>query len=229
MTGKFAKETPTLLENIENLIDIALRNVNTAMPGEIVSYEPSLNTAVIKPAFTRTYTDGTIVEIPNLEDVPIAFPRSGTAAITFPLKAGDSVLLVFCQRNIEQWKLFGGTVTPDTRKFNLSDAVAIPGVYSASNPIPIEPDKFAMRNLFSKIFLSQNGDIEIEGLLGRIKVGKDGKISIGNGTIELLDLIDRLISAISAMTVTTALGPSGPPINIADFLAIQTELAAIKE
>lgn len=40
----------------------------------------------------------------------------------------------------------------------------------------------------------------------------------------LKELIADLISAIKAITVTTGTGPSGVPINIADFIAIETRL-----
>jgi len=224
------KQTPTLREVIEEALIYSQISLNTCMPGTIKSYNPTKNLATITPAFKREYTDGTIVPIPDLSDVPIIFPRANAAAITFPLKKGDGVILIFAQRSLEQWKSFGGQVDPlVSRMHDLSDAVAIPGGYSLLDQVPVEPNKLAVRYRNSKILLSENGDIEINGLLGKIKVGKTGKITIGNGTIDLLDLVDQMIDAIMALTVGTALGPSSVPINIASFLKIKTFLALIKE
>jgi hypothetical protein len=51
----------------------------------------------------------------------------------------------------------------------------------------------------------------------------DGKYSIQNKEQSLKSLINELIDAISAITVTTAVGPSGIPINISFKKALQIE------
>lgn len=45
----------------------------------------------------------------------------------------------------------------------------------------------------------------------------------------LMDQIDALVNACIAMTHPTGVGPSGPPINLADFAKIQTELVKMKQ
>jgi hypothetical protein len=50
----------------------------------------------------------------------------------------------------------------------------------------------------------------------------DGKFTFENGDESLKGLINDLITAIKAITVTTPAGPSGLPVNIADFTAINT-------
>lgn len=44
----------------------------------------------------------------------------------------------------------------------------------------------------------------------------------------LIDQIDALLTAIQAMTHPTGVGPSGPPINVADFVKIQSALMKMK-
>lgn len=223
------KSVPTLRKVIEETILDNQKLLNTCMPGIVQSYDTAKNTIVVKPSFKRKYKDGSLVDLPTLEDVPVAFPRANSAAITFPLKKGDVVLLIFSQRCLDQWKISGGTVAPNNaRLHDISDAIAIPGVYPSNDSVPIEPTKLAVRYKNSKVLLSENGDIEIVGKKGLIKVGKDGKITIGNGTIELLDLLDQLLTALGQLTVNTALGPSGPPNNLATFTQLQQKLAMIK-
>jgi hypothetical protein len=82
--------------------------------------------------------DGNYVsqKLPKLADVPVAFPRGGGYAVSFPIKAGDFVLLVFSERNIGQWRSTGTQGDPgDLGMHTLDGAVAIPGVY---------PDKAAL-------------------------------------------------------------------------------------
>ena len=45
----------------------------------------------------------------------------------------------------------------------------------------------------------------------------------------LMDQMEALIKALMAMTHPTGVGPSGPPINIADFTKIMTELVKMKQ
>ena len=51
----------------------------------------------------------------------------------------------------------------------------------------------------------------------------DDKISIKNGAADFKDLLNSLIDQIELITVPTAFGPSGPPINAAAIAAIQTQ------
>ena len=77
------------------------------------------------------------------------------------------------------------------------------------------------------------GSIELNGSQGKLKLS-GGKVGIGSPSTELLDLfdqtltkIDALITAIQAQTHPTAVGPSGPPINAADFTKAQADFKQI--
>lgn len=56
-----------------------------------------------------------------------------------------------------------------------------------------------------------------------------GKISIKNASQNLYDLLVELIDAINALTVTTATGPSGTPINAVQFSAVKTKLGQLMQ
>lgn len=58
-----------------------------------------------------------------------------------------------------------------------------------------------------------------------IVIDTDGsKVSIAGSSSDLKTCLDALLKAIYALTVPTAMGPSGPPINIADFQKVQQDL-----
>jgi hypothetical protein len=51
-----------------------------------------------------------------------------------------------------------------------------------------------------------------------------GKISIKNNNYSLKEAFDDIIDALGRLTVTTGVGPSGIPINKAEFDAVKTQL-----
>lgn len=50
-------------------------------------------------------------------------------------------------------------------------------------------------------------------------------LTLTKGSSGLKKTLDDLLTAIQALTVTTGVGPSGPPINIADFIKVQQDLS----
>jgi hypothetical protein len=53
---------------------------------------------------------------------------------------------------------------------------------------------------------------------------EDGILTIENDSYSLRKAFDDFIAAIEKMTVTTGVGPSGTPVNIAEFKAIAQKL-----
>lgn len=106
----------------------ASRSMNFAMPGRILSYDGGAQRASVQPSLGRLLRDGREERLPVLNDVPVLWPQSGGASMTFPVGAGDGCLLIFCDRSLDEWKGEGGEPLPDDpRAHDLSDAVAIMG------------------------------------------------------------------------------------------------------
>lgn len=61
-----------------------------------------------------------------------------------------------------------------------------------------------------------------------IKAGTAG-LTLTKGSSGLKKTLDDLLIAIQALTVTTGVGPSGPPINISDFVKVQQDLSKYLE
>jgi len=67
-----------------------------------------------------------LVNLPVLVDVPLVWPKAGGFALTFPVAAGDEVLVVFSCRCIDSWWQSGGIGAPaEARMHDLSDGFAI--------------------------------------------------------------------------------------------------------
>lgn len=192
---------PTLVDVIANLVDQKIADIHTGLPGKIVSYDQNKKQASIQPSIKRVYTNGVVQSLPVISNVPVVFPQTKNGGIVFPLEGGDDVWLSFGERSLDTWLSLGGETEPgNDRKYDLSDAVAFPGInpFNVTNPVT---------NALALYYKS-----------AKIKIGIDSKIAIGNDQAELLDIIDQILSVL-----ITAL-----PSYATQFTDLQTLLDKIK-
>ena len=125
--------------------------IHSAMPGNIVSFDANAMTVVVQPAIQGLFTqpDATRkpITIQNIPDVPVFFPAGGGYTLTFPIKAGDECLIVFSERNIDNWFQHGGTMPPaDLRMHDITDAFALVGLRNTTRPLSTAPTATATSN-----------------------------------------------------------------------------------
>jgi len=188
--------TPT--DIIRQAISSELCGIHTCLPATIVTYDYTVQKATVQPLLNRRYKDGTpqgdIQPLPEITNVPVIFPRTGNFSMHYPLNAGDNVMIMFSERSIDQWLTTGGQVTPnDPRKFDLSDAIAIPGLYPFSEASPAE----------------DNTSFTIQIGSTKLKLDPSGTFCFHGVSEELMNIIDELFSLISAITTTVIVPPTG--------------------
>lgn len=188
----------TITDALRQAIQFQLYDVHTALPGVIVSYDYTKQKAEIQPALKKSYLDGTTLDLPILSNVPVIFPKAGGASLTFPVVQGDTCLLLFIERSTDLWKSVGGNVAPnDPRKFDLSDAVAIMGLFPfTENSLAENNSDVLLTYKSSNIRIKESGDIQIETA---------GKVAIGNTSTEVLDIVSKILGILTT-SVTTAVG-----------------------
>lgn len=201
---------------IQNAINQALSNLHTCLPGRIESYNHQEQSASVKPLINRRLrtSDGgfEVEELAVIPNVPVQWPRSGGASLTFPVNRGDTCLLVFAERSLDKWTDEGGIVTPeDGRKHALKDAIAIMGV-----------QPFVGGN-----YPSDNNNVRLMYNKGQVVLNNDNKIAIGNDKAELLDLFEQTLTALINSTTATSIGAQ-PLSVVPDLQNIKTLLAEIK-
>ena len=106
------------------------------------------------------------MQIPPLVDVPVAFPRGGGYAVTFPLNAGDEGIVIFSERCIDGWWQSGRASEPmDYRQHDLSDGMFYPSICSVPNAIKdFYTGGLSMQSLDGSTFIRvTNGTIHIKG------------------------------------------------------------------
>jgi hypothetical protein len=198
---------PTLSDYM-NLMkrDVSL-SINCVQIGTIQSYNSVTNTASVKINFLRQLANGEKITYPVLEDCPVFILNGGGASVTFPIAAGDQCIILFNDRNIDNWYLDGSIKEPrDNRVHSIADGMVLVGISDSAHAI-VAPTQSACLNGGSK------------------------KVSIKNDTTDLKTLILSLIDAIVAMTQTVAGGGGGttvsPPVNAATFTALKTQFTSL--
>ena len=113
-----AESSNDLIESVAGFVQAQLTDVNTCMPGTVVSYENGI--ATVQPAGNKQYADGETLPFPIIPHVRVCWPSfaGGKAGVKGPIQAGDKCLIVFAQQATD-----GST---DLRMFDLSDAYIIP-------------------------------------------------------------------------------------------------------
>lgn len=187
-------------KHVERLLD----RVRVALPGRIVSYDATRQSASIQLLIKHGELDegGRRVarSLPICVDVPIMFPGSGDYRVTWPIAEGDTVLVHFCSSAITRWLARGGEVDPGIdRRHNISDAVAYPGLHDFAHvPTTAPTDAMVLH-------------------AAAIKLGSPGAT----------DIIMRKSDAQAFMTALQAAidTGAGSPQGLAALTALQTALA----
>lgn len=120
------------------LIESAIEDIHTAMPGTVISYDATTRRAEIEPSLRHVLGDGqkSLIQPPVL-DVPVLHPAGGGYVILMPIKPGDAVMMVFSERGITDFKKRLELSDPDiTDSHSMRDAVAIPGFGPSGEVVP---------------------------------------------------------------------------------------------
>lgn len=132
---------PSLVDVVQAALAAGLGPVRVAIPAVVVDYDSARQTVTAQVVIRSRYLDAdgaAVAYRPRpLAGVPVVFPSGGGASVTWPLVAGDPLVLIVCDRAIDGWKANGGgDQTPiDPRRFDLSDAVALPGGHAPADPL----------------------------------------------------------------------------------------------
>ena len=193
MTNKILGPTSPI--DLTTLLDLMKRetmySINCVMIGTIELYNTVTNMASISINFKRAMADGTVLEYPKLDDCPVFILSGGTAQISMPIVKGDQCLVLFNDRNFDNWYLSGDVTVPqDTRCHNIADGIALVGI----------------RNLKTAKLTPLNS-ICIDG--------GSKKVSVKNSSTNLKAVIDLIIDAIGTLTF------GGYPIDDIPYLGLK--------
>ena len=246
--------TPTLqstaLPNLRMLLDQYKQEVgyglNCHEVGTIVSFDATKQTASVQIAVLRLLPGGETTPYPILTNCPVFVLSGGAAALTMPIAAGDTCLVLFNDRDLDIWATTGNTAVPNSGRFHdLSDGLVLVGFRHALNPVAgYLTTEAALVNAGSKVSVANDGTIALIGASGcavqlypsgvaeiysnfgaSITLDEDGKIRIANGTYNLKSLLDALCTALTSWTDTAGNHPNATTITAINL--VKTHIDAL--
>ena len=158
-----------------------------------------LNDQGVYQSYTRPY--------PVLVDCPAIVMGGGNAHLTFPIQQGDQALILFNDRDMDNW--FDGLVngaTATQRLHSFADGIALVGLHSKLNPIS---------NYDETMVTLRNGDAGV-GVT-------EEKVKVFNSDTTLNTVLQDLITQIKAITTTGGQSVSAPSQAALDVVAAEIE------
>ena len=170
-------ETIYLEPILRNFFSDKMSEMNFCLPARLDNVQNLKQGRVdVKPLYIPRYLDNTYSELPVIKNVPVVLPSCNESGMVFSPKQGDTVLLVFSQCNIDNFK--AGSVEPYytvfDRSFDINDAIALVG-FSPFNVNPINTEKHKKDYELGDVSTFNNLGKENEN---KINVKKDGTIKI---------------------------------------------------
>lgn len=197
----------------------------------VQSFDPTNQTVTAtvnyKKTFQQRQPDGTYVAVlrdyPLLIDCPAIILQGGAGALTFPIAQGDSCLILFNDRDMDNWLHGGQVMEPATQRLHsFSDGIALVGLRSFNR---------ALADYDSERVVLKNDEASIA-------IGAE-LIQISNDAQNLADILQDLITAIkglkvdlSGVTVGSGSVPLGGTVNalsLTQLTQIASDLEEILE
>lgn len=213
---------PTLSDVLQLFKKEIMISMNCHHVGIIQSFDPAKQTAQVSIAYKKTYFQSSasgvitpeLVAYPLMADVPVIVLGGGTASLTFPIKKGDECLVLFNDRDIDNWfgsGQIGPVATP--RLHAITDGFALVGIRSLGN---------VLTNYDATHATLQNGGIGV-GVSSSL-------VKIYNATTTLGSIMQSILTQLETLANTPA--SSGSPINPAVATALSslaTQLGGLLE
>jgi hypothetical protein len=211
--------------SVEDFLSGFSQELNTCIPGYIESYDPATKTATAIVPFVDYFEndDGTADER-KWSPVPgyVLFARGGGWSITFPLKKGDPVLVVFSQRSIDEWAASDGKteVSPqEIDNHSSSDAFIIAGLFPEKNADGKANGDDLILSHIDGTELRLGKDKKIHAVCDRLNIGADN----ASTALAKASTTDDRLSALEAkynevVTVSAASGGFLPPGTITPII-----------
>lgn len=115
-------------QQIEESSRAIVNGIHTAIPGTIVFFDPEKCAASVQPNGKYVTNDGVSLSYPRITEVPVVFPfcQSTEIGMAFPVKKGDSCLIIVSEVELDEW--LTGAESEGSLKFDLTNSICIPGL-----------------------------------------------------------------------------------------------------
>lgn len=167
--------------SLVNLIQNSLADVHTILPARITSVDYGSSRASVLPLVKTQIGVNKTLPYPELINVPLVVMSGGTARITFPVKSGDTVLVLFSERDPTNVLAGTGTETVNpvqTNYLGLFPIGVIPCISVAGNSKSISDEDVLLENDKAKLILKPDGTANYDNGAAKVTIQPDGNVNV---------------------------------------------------
>ena len=194
------RTNPDLTDVIDGAIEDLLFSFNCHRVGIIQSFSTDNQTATIQlvDKATKTYSDSELlVQYAPLVDCPVIINKGINGGLTIPISVGDTCLVFFNDRDLDNWFTDGLVQKPNTKRtHDFSDAIALVGIRNSINKITDYNNEETLLNYLANKVSLGNSKTTISRSEGS-EINLDDKIEIKNTAQSLKLIIDELITTLT--------------------------------
>lgn len=180
--------------------------------GRIIEFDSTTQTCTVELMQIKQFNDQAFIPAP-ITQVPLIIYGSDNSYITLPNPVGSVCLLLFLDRNIDNFLETGEQYMPETsRMHDFTDAVALTTFKTLANPIEnYDGNAITMyyktiinEVLYEAVIKNAGNAINLKMINGDnySQINIASKIKIENNSQNLNTLIGNLITAISNITIS---------------------------
>lgn len=210
----FPPDLTDVLEENKNQIE---KNINCIKIGIIESFDSTVQTATIRIAtkqIIQINDDGSrsLQENSLMLECPVVVMHGGESHLTFGIQEGDNCIVMFNDRDIDNWFIDGGVAAPNSpRLHDLSDGIAIVGINNMTSSI--------QNYLENGIRLAYNEIVKIDLTNNNINLSVTGSsLDISSSkitaTVDVLEASNQMIVRNGLLVGGTMTGIDGDPMAI---------------
>lgn len=185
-----------LSDLMQSTVDRFSDMVYTITPARVTSVNvlgDKIESVDVQPQVDNIFSDGSTLDKPEIFEVPLVFPSSAGAILSFPVNIGDPVLLMHLKEDAQTYLETGKRSVPDTTsKFSLQNCVAMPCLYPRGEGERAHKDNLVLKFNENFIVIRPSGDTEIFAQkdfklesIGAISM-KSAGLSIDSNNVSLL-------------------------------------------
>jgi hypothetical protein len=221
--------------------DLMLK-LNCHAIGTIQSFDPAEQTAAATVNYRKTFKlpneQGvyglTTVPYPQLVDCPVIFLGGGGASLTFPVAQGDECLVLFNDRDLDNWFQGNLNAPPATpRLHSFSDAIIMVGLRSRPNVVQsFNSDNMQIKTGTLTVTFRKEGGVVIQNDIGNFIFEDNADVTFDTGTVQGLfgngghvkfqNATGELIDAIITLFTTATAGGFPLVVNPTALAALQS-------
>lgn len=221
---------PSLSDLLSLLKKEIMLELNSHHVGTVQSFNSTAMTVVATVNYTKTFFERNSstnqyvpvqVNYPIAIDCPVVVLGGGKSNLTFPIAKGDECLLLFNDRDIDNWFKTGSATSPvnSSRLHAFSDAIALVGVKSTPNVLSSYDTARAILT---------NGNAKVGFNLSNNKVTLlNSSTSLGTALGNLLTALSSLATALNTAATAFEGNPTVETAAKAGGMALGTASTAL--